>query len=317
MAIVKLEQEIKDKALELGFDAVGITDASPVGREHIEHFETWLQRGYAGRMDYMHHNLDKRIDPARLRRGAESVIVVALNYKPQEPVVERGVPNVECGNVALYAQYEDYHAFIKSLLRELAAFICVKTRGTDRYKICVDSAPIAEKAIAARAGLGFIGRNHLLIHRQLGPQLLLGELLTTICLEPDEPVAGTCSDCSRCIKACPTGALRPDGFLDARKCISYRTQYDPGNASGGAAGPWVFGCDECLLACPFHRDAPQAANRQFRFYPERATVDLREALELDEATFQKRFFDSPVKRSGLEMLRQNARACLRCLAGGQ
>jgi len=318
MIHMSLEQEIKDKGRELGFDAVGITDASPIGREHVEHLREWLRRGYAGPMDYMSRNLEKRIDPAQLRKGTQSVIVVALNYKiadssrasvPARPrqscedarptanpaaAPESQISNVkfqidpaasgpqstirnpqsEIGKVAAYAQYEDYHPFIKSLLRELASFVSVRAGRPDRYKICVDSAPLAEKALAVRAGLGFIGKNHLLIHPHLGPQLLLGELLSTVPLQPDEPNVATCQGCGRCTRACPTGALRQDGFLDARRCISCLTQYP------SAAGPvpdthgWLFGCDECLLACPFHQQAPPHANRQFRFHPDRAASAL-------------------------------------------
>jgi epoxyqueuosine reductase QueG len=352
---MSLEQEIKDKGREMGFDAVGITGASPIGREHIEHLWEWLRRGYAGPMDYMSRNLEKRIDPAQLRKGAQSVIVVVLNYKiadcrlqiadspshrdsrsgtapaagwapptaspgaakapdaasgPQSQIQnlkskisnsrfeisnlkseigpagkvaasgpQSGISNLKseidpAGRVAAYAQYEDYHPFIKSLLRELASFVSVRAGRPDRYKICVDSAPLAEKALAVRAGLGFIGRNHLLIHPQLGPQVLLGELLTTVPLQPDEPNVATCQGCDRCTKACPTGALRQDGFLDARRCISCLTQYPSQAGPAPDTHGWLFGCDECLLACPFHQQAPPHANRQFKFHPDRAASTL-------------------------------------------
>ena len=316
-----LEEEIKDKAMELGFDAAGITDASPVGAEHVERLEAWLRAGYAGRMEYMHRNVDKRIDPAQLRRGAKAVIVVALNYKEQtpdtaesatshlrSPIADSKSAVKSTGQVALYAQHEDYHPFIKSLLRELAGFLSVRSGRPDRYKICVDSAPLAEKALAARAGLGFIGRNHLLIHPRLGPGTLLGELVTTVELKSDAPCEGTCRDCGRCVEACPTGALRSDGLLDATRCISYVTQY--GSREDGPVsdtGNWLFGCDECLLACPYHQQAPARANRSFRFYPERARLNLRELLALDEPAFEKRFADSPLKRLGLASLQQTAR----------
>jgi epoxyqueuosine reductase len=318
-----LEQEVKDKARELGFDAVGITDASPLGREHVEHFQQWLQRGCAGRMEYMRRNLDKRTNPAELRKGAKSVIVVALNYKPSAtaPVVgwamptdslksEISDPKSKIGRVAAYAQYEDYHAFIKSLLRELASFLSVRTGRPDRYKICVDSAPLAEKALAVRAGLGFIGRNHLLIHPQLGPQVLLGELVTTRALQPDEPCTSMCRDCGRCIEACPTGALQPDNFLDAGRCISYLTQYESQEGSPPDTHGWLFGCDECLLACPFQHEAPPRANAQFKFHPDRATLNPSEILALDRETFTSRFADSPIHRLGLEPLQRTARTCL-------
>jgi epoxyqueuosine reductase len=340
MTIMGVEQEIRDKALELGFDAVGITDVARIGSEHVERFEAWRQAGCAGRMEYMHRNVEKRFDPAQLRKGAQAVIVVALNYKPPSEIHD--LPAGPVGRVAMYAQYEDYHLFIKDLLRELAGFLCMKAGRQDRFKICVDSAPVAEKALAVRAGLGFIGKNHLLIHPQLGPQLLLGELLTSVPLQPDRPTEGTCLGCNRCMEACPTGALRPDGFLDARRCISYLTQYEPGEEgnvgrmesgigmmehwNNGIVGTqhssipvfqhsnptrdWLFGCDECLRACPFHQKAPSCANRRFQVYPERAQLNLQELLELTAEAFEARFRDSPIRRLGLEMLKYNARRCL-------
>jgi len=368
---MSLEQEIKAKGRELGFDAVGITGASPIGREHVEHLREWLRRGYAGPMGYMGRNLDKRVDPAQLRKGARSVIVVALNYKISDsgfqisdsksdrdsasgpapavawapPTVPSGTmkppgtasapqPDIRnpkseigpsgpqsesrdpksaiaaAGKVAAYAQYEDYHPFIKSLLRELASFVSVRAGRPDRYKVCVDSAPLAEKALAVRAGLGFIGRNHLLIHPQLGPQVLLGELLTTVPLQPDEPNVTACRGCDRCIKACPAGALRDDGFLDASRCISCLTQYPSREAPAPDSHGWLFGCDECLLACPFHEQAPPRANRQLKFHPQRAALPLHEVLALDAGTFNARFADSPLHRLGLAPLQQTARACL-------
>ncbi|MBP7049695.1 MAG: tRNA epoxyqueuosine(34) reductase QueG [Phycisphaerae bacterium] len=305
-----LEQEIREKALELGFDAAGITDASPLGRGHVEHFETWLWSGYAGPMEYMHRNAGKRFDPAQLLDGARSVIVAALSYGP--PVSATAVgwapPTVPTGKVAQYAQYEDYHDFMKPLLRKLADFLQSRMDETCRFKICVDSAPLAEKALAVRAGLGFIGKNHLLIHPQLGPQVLLGELVTTAELKPDEPGRGDCGDCDLCLSACPTGALQRDGFLDTRRCISCLTQYGPPPASGD----WLFGCDECLLACPHHQRAPTSANREFKRYPERARLDLQEVIEMTPETFQSRFHDSPIRQLGLDKLKDNARQCLKC-----
>ena len=326
---MSLEQEIKEKALELGFDAVGITDVSPIGPAHVAHFEAWLRSGYAGRMEYMHRNLDKRTDPARLRKGARSVIVVALNYRgataggphPTASGFQSAIRNPQSeiapsDRVALYAQYEDYHLFIKGLLRELAGFLCAKTGCQDRFKICVDSAPLAEKALAVRAGLGFLGKNHLLIHPRLGPQILLGELVTTLNLQTDEPCGGACGECNRCMQACPTGVLRPDGFLDARRCISYLTQYGSPDAPAQDTGGWLFGCDECLLACPFSHHAPPHANQHFRYHPERATLNLRELLDLTPDAFEARFHDSPLHRLGLERLKRNAHLCLRNQGSG-
>jgi len=325
---MSLEQEIREKALGLGFDAAGITDASPIGREHVEHFGAWLRSGYAGPMQYMHRNLEKRFDPARLLEGARSVVVVALSYKPPEDVrsvpVRAYPPNAEdnasrrhykqdrpTGRVAQYAQYEDYHDFINPLLRKLADFIQSRTDGRCRCRICVDSAPLAEKALAVRAGLGFIGKSHLLIHPQLGPQVLLGELITTASVEPDEPSRGDCGDCDLCLGTCPTGALRRDGFLDARVCLSCLTQYGPSSGVGN----WLFGCDECLLACPFQQRAPASTNRAFKRYPERAQLDLQEVIELTPEAFDARFHDSPIRRLGLDAFKNNGRRCLESSRG--
>lgn len=310
---MSLEQEIREKALGLGFDAAGITDASPIRREHVEHFNAWLGNGYAGPMQYMHRNLEKRFNPAKLLEGARSVIVVALSYKP--PVTATAVgwarPTISLGRVAQYAQYEDYHDFMKPLLRKLADFIQSRIDGRCRFKICVDAAPLAEKALAVRAGLGFIGKNHLLIHPRLGPQVLLGGLITTVPLENDEPNRGDCGDCDLCLSACPTGALRRDGFLDAGICISCLTQYGPPPGTGD----WLFGCDECLLACPHRQRAPASANRQFKRYPERARLDLQEVLELTPEEFDARFHDSPIRRLGLDAFKNNGRRCLESSGG--
>jgi epoxyqueuosine reductase len=305
---MSLEQDIKHKALELGFDAAGITDASPIGREHVEHFHAWLESGYAGPLEYMHRNLEKRIDPSRLLEGARSVIVVALNYKPRVEATAVGwaPPTAPAGRIAQFAQYEDYHDFIKGRLRELAAFTQDRAGRSQRFKLCVDSAPLAEKALAVRAGLGFIGKNHLLIHPQLGPQILLGELVTTAAFTPDEPSSGNCVGCELCLRACPTGALRRDGLLDVRECISCLTQYEPSSK----IGKWLFGCDECLLACPHQQRAPACVNRQFTRHAERAQLNLRELIERTPEEFEARFGDSPMRKAGLEILRRNAEICL-------
>ncbi|MEN6424498.1 MAG: tRNA epoxyqueuosine(34) reductase QueG [Phycisphaerales bacterium] len=300
---MSLEQEIREKAFDLGFDAAGFTDASPVAHEHVEHFETWLQSGYAGPMQYMHRNPEKRFDPGKLLEDARSVIVVALSYKP----LATATPTVPKGKVAQYAQYQDYHDFIKPLLHKLADFVQNRTDGRRRFKICVDAAPLAEKALAVRAGMGFIGKNHLLIHPRLGPQVLLGELITTVPLKPDEPGRGDCGGCDLCLSACPTGAIRRDGFLDARRCISCLTQYGP----SPGIGDWLFGCDECLLACPYQQRAPASANREFKRYPERAQLDLQEVIELTPEAFDARFHDSPIRRLGLDALKNNARRYLK------
>jgi len=379
---MSLAEQIKQKAFELGFDLVGITDASPIDARQAELLADWLKVGCAGQMSYMHKNFQKRINPAKLLEGAQSVICVGLNYTlPKRSPSLRALPSNArqshlqhttdlTGRVATYAQYEDYHSFIKKLLRKLSEFIISLTvedpilPGGDNvsFKICVDSAPLAERALAARAGLGFIGKNRMLINPRLGPQIFLGEIITTLPvsrrplltggrslrlkLQTDKPifchserifchserseesiesVTVNCSDCNKCIDACPTGALKADGQFDANKCISYLTIEHKGEIPEELAekiSDRLFGCDECVLACPYQQSAPVCKNKQFKFYTDRAELDLREILNRGRPAclpynFEARFADSPIKRLGLDRLKRNALICLGNIAKRQ
>ena len=307
---MNLSESIKQKAIESGFDLVGITDASRIDQVHVEFLQRWLADSFAGEMDYMHRNFKKRINPAELHKNAKSVICVALNYTP--PKTQRS-SNVPTGQIANYARYEDYHSFIKKQLRKLTDFLTAATDSDVRCKICVDSVPVAERALAQRAGLGFIGKNHMLINPELGSQLFLAEVITTLKLKSDKPIKGKCTDCDKCISACPTGALKPDGRFDVRKCISYLTIEYKGEIAPESAeriGDRLFGCDECVLACPYQKNAPVCKNNEFKFYSDRAELDLQDILNLTEEMFQLRFADSPVKRLGLQRLKRNAQICL-------
>lgn len=308
---MSLSQEIKHKALELGFDLMGITDASPLNTEQVEMFTDWLKSGYAGQMSYLHRNFEKRTQPAELLKNAQSIICVGLNYKP--PKLKPPDPTAPMGKIANYAQYEDYHPFIKKRLRKLSEFISSVTSQEHKFKICVDSAPLAERALAARAGLGFIGKNRMLINPKLGPQIFLGEIIMTLKLPTDEAITNNCSNCDKCIKACPTGALMPDGQFDANKCINYLTIEYQGRIPPDLAekiADRLFGCDDCVLACPYQEDAPVCKNKQFKFYSNRAKLDLSWILNLTRKDFDTEFADSTIRRTGLERLKRNARICL-------
>lgn len=313
ITLMGLADEIKNRAIELGFDLVGITDASPLAGEQVEFLTEWLKAGLAGEMSYMHHNLDKRIDPAKLLENAQSVIVVALNYGLPAPQSKPSAQGGLMGRVANYAQYEDYHLFMKRGLRQLANSVSRPAGAEALFKVCVDSAPLAERALAARAGLGFIGKNHMLINPELGPEVFLGEIVTTLKLQPDRMLAGSCAGCNRCIEACPTGALREDGQFDARRCISYLTIEYKRDVPGPLAeriGDWLFGCDECVLACPYQAKAPACRNTLLKSYPDRAELNLEGVLEMTDESFESRFGDTPLKRAGLDLLKRNARICL-------
>ncbi len=307
-----LAQEIKQQSFRLGFDLVGITDAEAIDDGHVRFFTDWLSRSYAGRMDYMHRNLEKRINPAKLLPGAQSVIVVGLNYTPpnQNSIKQR---TSGTGRVAAFAQYEDYHQFIKKQLRKLIAFIAERVVCGVQFKMCVDAEPLAERALAAKAGLGFIGKNHMLINPQLGCQVLLGEIITSLELPADKPIKGNCSNCGKCVSACPTGALRSDGQFDANICISYLTiEFKEQILSDLAKkiDDRIFGCDECVLACPWQKNALPCKNKEFKFYTDRAALDLNEVLNFTPEDFDKKFSDSCLARLGLENLKRNAKICL-------
>jgi epoxyqueuosine reductase len=308
--------DIRQKAFEFGFDLVGITDASAIDTEQVALLTDWLKRRYAGQMSYMLRNFAKRIEPARLLEGAQSVICVGLNYKPPTSATK---PAESAGRIANYAQYEDYHVFMKKRLREMVDSMRSLVNRNFEFKICVDSAPVAERSLAARAGLGFIGKNHMLINTDLGPQILLGEVIIELKLETDEPIAGDCLGCNKCIQACPTGALRDDGQFDASRCISYLTIEHKDEIPADLTsklGDRLFGCDECVLACPYQQKGPVCKNEQLKFHNDRARLDLSEVLNLSAESFEAKFADSPIKRPGLERLKRNARIVLKNIAGG-
>lgn len=307
---MSLTQNIKDRAIEIGFDLVGVAGAGPISSDHVEYLRAWLDAGNAGGMDYLHRNFEKRTDPGLLMEGAKSVICVALNYKPDM--------NCESLNdsrglkVAHYAWYEDYHTFIKEKLAILADFIR-SVQGEFKFKICVDSVPLAERSLAVSAGLGFIGKSHLLINPSLGAELLLGEMITDVELEADKPVANGCSNCNACIRACPTGALGGSGTFDARKCISYLTIECKGDVSPelqSKIGDRVFGCDECMSACPYARCAPRRANKEFKRWLESGYLDGREIIAMTAEEFDRRFMNTPLHRTGLARLQRNAKEAI-------
>jgi len=308
-----LAQEIKQQSCQLGFDLVGITDAEAVSESHIRFFTDWLSRGYASQMDYMHRNLEKRINPSKLLPGAKSVIVVGLNYTPEKTNSNKQKQPFAAGRVANFARYEDYHLFIKKQLRKLVAFIVERVAPGVQFKMCVDAEPIAERAVAAKAGLGFIGKNHMLINPQFGCQILLGEIITSLELQYDKPLKGDCSNCGKCVQACPTGALRSDGQFDANLCISYLTIEHKGQIPPDLAkkiGDRIFGCDECVLACLWQKNAPPCKNKEFKFCADRAELNLKEILSLTQWDFDERFAGTCLARLGLENLKRNARICL-------
>jgi epoxyqueuosine reductase len=286
-----LKREIVDRARALGFDSCRMTAAAPP--RHGDEFQAWLGEGAAGEMDWMARGAEKRADPQKVLPGARSVIVVALNYfQGQEPLP---VPDAPAGRIARYAWGDDYHEVMLRKLEKLSAFLS-EHGGTQ--KCYVDTGPILERDYAAEAGVGWHGKSTMLIDPKLGTWFFLGEILTTLELPADPPQEPRCGSCRRCIVACPTGAITEPHRLDARRCISYLTIELKGSIPlelRPLIGDRIYGCDDCLDACPWNRFA--SVSREAAFAAGSATgMPLREYLGLDDAGFRELFRNSPIKR---------------------
>lgn len=302
---------VKQKFCELGFDLVGITDGSQIQASDAENLRKWIDNGLFGSMEYMARNLDKRIDPTKLFENAASVICAGLIYKPVE-TQEPEKPNL-C-RVSDYAGYNDYHDYMRDKLRLLADFLHqIALPEKIRTKVCVDTAPVAERALAVRAGLGFVGKNHMLINPQAGVEIFLGSIITDLKLETDCAVERGCGDCSKCIDACPTGALNKNGTFNANKCISYLTIEHKSEIPEHLAakiGNSIYGCDRCVHVCPYHIKGQAAKDNGLTPRPENKWLDPQEILKWDNETFEKRFASTPIHRIGLDRLKRNAKVCL-------
>jgi epoxyqueuosine reductase len=285
---------IKRHAQALGLDGCGITSADP--SHHAAFFRQWAEEGRAGEMAWMTRELDRRSDPRAVLPGARSMIVAGLNYWQPARTAR--------GRIARYALGDDYHEVLMEKLRALADLMAA---GGAAAKVYVDTGPVLEKPLAARAGLGWQGKSTMLINRRLGPWLLLGEIITTLALEPDAPERDHCGSCSRCkcIDICPTQAITAPYQLDARRCIAYLTIELKGSIPEELRpliGDRIYGCDECLDVCPWNRFAQATREARFHAPDELRHADLRELLDLTAAGFRRRFARSPilrVKRRGL------------------
>jgi epoxyqueuosine reductase len=303
-----LTQRIKDQALALGFDLVGVAPLMP--SDYGDFYERWLAQGYAGEMAYLARPdaIAKRRDLRLLMPEARSVVVVGLYYYQGTVEVPAGGLR---GRVARYAWGDDYHELVWGRLDALAAFIEAEVGHAVGHRRYADTGPLLERELATRAGLGWFGKNTMLIHPRLGSWLFLGELLLDLPLAPDRPFAGDrCGTCTRCIEACPTRCILPGRTLDASRCISYLTIEFRGEhipvALRRQMGDWVFGCDICQEVCPWNRFARPSAEPAFRPRPGMPAPELAELLALDEEGFRRRFEGSPIQRAGLSGLQRNA-----------
>jgi epoxyqueuosine reductase len=293
----ELKKELIERAQELGFDSCRI--AACAAPPHVEEFRNWLQDGAAGEMTYMKRGEEKRSDPQKVLPGARSVLVLALNYWQGGRIAANTAASIEestRGRIARYAWGDDYHEVMKAKMDKIDSFL---RRFGGTQKSYVDTGPILERDHAAQAGIGWHGKSTMLIDARLGTWFFLGEILTTLELPPDSPQRDRCGTCERCITACPTGAITAPHRLDARRCISYLTIELKGSIPlelRSLIGNRIFGCDDCLDACPWNRFAQ--GSRETAFSARKATTGmlLRDYLELNDAEFRTLFRNSPIKR---------------------
>jgi epoxyqueuosine reductase len=308
MSATTIEQRIKSQAYGLGFDLVGLTTLGPAPT--AARFDEWLALGHAGEMSYLERGAEKRRDTRRPVEGARSAVVVAMSYGGREP----------SGPVSRYARGDDYHDVMESRLRELHRCVDDWAGAAVRGKAYVDTGPLLERDLARRAGLGWFGKNAMLIHPRLGSFFFLGALLLDLELEPDAPFESEhCGLCTRCLDACPTRALAAPGVLDARRCISYLTIELKGaipEELRGPIGDLLYGCDICQDVCPwnvkFSRALPDGspfAAREALGGKDARTL-ARELLAMTPETFSAAFKGSPMKRAKLRGLKRNAAVLL-------
>jgi epoxyqueuosine reductase len=303
---------VKARVRELGADLVGIAAAEPLEKEADE-LARWLRLGYNGTMAWMAERVDVRNDPSRLLPGCRSIIVIAVNY--HAPQLHLRFPNFP--KISRYAWGRDYHPVLSGILRSLAGEMqeWAREEGVDdfRYRVAVDTAPFRDKVWAQRAGIGWQGKNTLLLTREFGSWVFIGSLLTTLQLEPDRPHPDHCGTCTRCIEACPTRAIVYPRKLDARACISYLTIEHAGQLParyGENLNGWIFGCDVCQDVCPWNRFARPTRNKSF--YPREGLLipDLHVFGHMDEDSYDRLTAGTPIRRAGRERLRRNALAVM-------
>ena len=295
---------IRDHALELGFDVVGFAPAT-LGKNARDRLSDFISNGYHGDMGWLAERTQQRSQPTDLWPEARSVIVVGLNYGPEgDPLEVLAKP--ERGAISVYARGRDYHDVAKKKLRVLARFIADNLNGD--VKLFVDTAPVMEKPLAAKAGLGWQGKHTNLVSKTAGSWLFLGEIYTTLALTDGQEAVDSCGSCSQCLSACPTNAFPAPYKLDARRCISYLTIEHKGHIPlefREAIGNRIYGCDDCLAVCPWNKFAHLTNEPELEARLELRWPRLADLVQLDDTNFRQVFSGSPVKRLGRDRFIRN------------
>ena len=293
---------IKEEAQRLGFLSCGISEAGFL-EEEAPRLERWLNRNMHGEMGYMENHFDKRLDPTKLVPGAKSVVSLLLNYFPKETQSENSY------KISKYAYGTDYHFVIKDKLKQLLNFINEEI-GEVHGRAFVDSAPVLDKAWAAKSGLGWMGKHTNLLSKQVGSFFFIAELIIDLELEYDGPVTDHCGSCTACIDACPTQAIVEPYVVDGSKCISYFTielKNEIPSEMKGSFDDWMFGCDVCQDVCPWNRFSKSHREPLFDPHPEMLEMSRKDWEEITQEVFQKVFRKSAVKRTGFNGLQRNIR----------
>jgi epoxyqueuosine reductase len=297
-----LAATIKQRARATGFDLCGIAPADP--SRYADYFRQWLDAGRAGSMHYLHERVNERLDPSAFLPGARSVICVAMNYLVP---IERG-DRPDDLKIARYAIGKDYHEHVKPRLYEIADWIRASVPGA-QTKCGVDTVPVLERELAARAGVGWIGKNTCVINERIGSWMFLGEVLTTIDLPFDEPAIDRCGTCTRCIDACPTRAIVEPYQLDASKCVSYLTIEHADEISDelkSKLSGWAYGCDICQDVCPWNRRAPEATLAELLPATLGGSIGRQEVLQWTEEDYWKATRRTAMRRVKLPQWKRNA-----------
>lgn len=305
--MTSLSAKIRQKTIEIGFHKVGIVEAAPLIDEG-KLLNNWLGKGFHGEMAWMEREPEKRSDPRLLFPEARSVIVVALNYFTKH----KHDDDAGKGKISRYAWGDDYHDVVREKLNELLAWIKSENSNADG-KICVDTAPMMDKAWAVRAGLGWIGKHSNLITTELGSWVFIGEILLNLELEYDTKIVEDhCGTCTACLDACPTSAIVKPYVVDSRKCISYATielrdETLPADVAANMEG-WLYGCDICQDVCPWNRFEAPTSETRFEPREDETSLDLDEILSLTPEGYAERFRRTAIKRAKLPGLKRNAAA---------
>jgi epoxyqueuosine reductase len=299
--VADIRDSIRAKALELGFDAVGFAKAE-LAREVSDNLQHFLAQGLHGEMAWMQEKADRRVDPQTLWPDARTVVVLGLNYGPEQNPLDEDTE----ARISVYARHRDYHDVLKKRLKALGRWIA-DTHKTE-VKVFVDTAPVMEKPLAQAGGIGWQGKHTNLVSRDLGSWLFLGEVFLAVDLPADESETDHCGECRRCLDVCPTQAFTAPYRIDARRCISYLTIEHKGpipRELRPLMGNRIYGCDDCLAVCPWNKFAKTAATPELKQRADLAAPGLADLAALTDAEFRRHFSGSPIKRIGRDRFLRN------------